>query len=42
MNSDNWKECERNVQLCKELNAEHIDVECGRNNTFDKGTKAKQ
>ena len=31
MNSDNWKECERNVQLYKELNAKHIDVECGRN-----------
>ena len=31
MNSDNWKECERNVQLYKELNAKHIDVERGRN-----------
>ena len=31
MNSDNWKECERNVQLYKELNGKHIDVECGRN-----------
>ena len=31
-----------NVQLYKELNAKHIDVKCGRNNTFDKGTKAKQ
>ena len=31
MNSDNWKEYERNVQLFKELNTKHIDVECGRN-----------
>ena len=34
MNSDNWKECERNVQLYKELNAKHIDTECGRNKRY--------
>ena len=37
MNSDNWKECERNVQLYKELNAKHIDVERGRNSTGPAG-----
>ena len=36
MNSDNWKECERNVQLYKELNAKHIDVERGRNTIINR------
>ena len=36
MNSDNWKECERNVQLYKELNAKHIDVERSRNTIINR------
>ena len=40
MNSDNWKECERNVQLYKELNTKHIDVECGGNNRVRTGLKS--
>ena len=36
MNSDNRKECERNVQLYKELNAKHTDVERGRNTIINR------
>ena len=33
-NSDIWKECERNVQPYKGLNAKHNNVEGGRNTFY--------